>query len=257
MAARIWNIALNTFRENRRDRVLYALVAFASVLILAGIAAGELSPFEQSKILLDLGQAAMLLVGSLIAIFLGISLISKEIERRTIYVVLSKPIGRGEFLVGKTLGLTLTLTAAFAVMALVLAVVAWAYGAPPTLALAQSMIFLWAQSVVLVTVSVLFASFVSSSTLAAILSLSCWIIGQVAGDLHQMSERASGIVAKVVFGALYWALPNLSLFDAKARGTYGVPVAAGEFLSVLAYGLAYASFLLVLASLAFSRRDLR
>lgn len=257
MINRVLAIALNTFRENRRDRVLYVLLFFASAVIVAGVALGELTPFDQTKILLDLGQAAMFLVGSLIAILLGNSLVSKEIERRTVSAILSKPVSRSEFLVGKVAGLALTITAALAIMAVTLVSVAWAYGAPPTTALLQSFVLMWAEMVLLVCMAVAFASFVSSSTLAGMFSLSCWVLGQITSDLDRVASKAESVVTRGILRAFYWVLPDLSLFDAKARGTYGVAVPTEEFGAALLYGLAYSVLLLALASAAFSRRDFK
>lgn len=257
MIGRILAIALNTFRENRRDRVLYVLLFFAGAVIVAGVALGELSPFEQSKILLDLGQAAMFLVGSLIALLLGNGLVAKEIERRTVSVILSKPVGRSEFLVGKVAGLVLTLTTALAIMAITLMAVAWTYGATPTKALLQSFVLMWAEMILLVSMAVAFASFVSSSTLAGMFSLSCWVLGQITSDLERLATRSESAVTRTVLRAFYWILPDLSLFDAKAQGTHGIPVPAGEFGVILLYGLAYSVLLLALASAAFSRRDFK
>src|SRR5262250_3233226 len=109
-------IARNTFREAVRDRVLYNLVLFVMLLTGAAIFIGELSGGQERKIIVDLGLSAMLLFGVFIAIFVGVGLVYKEIERRTIYAIFSKPVGRGEFLVGKYLGLCLTLLINVAVM---------------------------------------------------------------------------------------------------------------------------------------------
>src|SRR5438128_3840696 len=106
---RVLLIARNAFREAVRDRVLYNLVVFALLLIAGSIFLGELSAGQESKIIIDLGLSAMLLFGAFIAIFVGVGLVYKEIERRTLYAILSKPIGRGQFLLGKYLGLCLTL----------------------------------------------------------------------------------------------------------------------------------------------------
>jgi ABC-type transport system involved in multi-copper enzyme maturation permease subunit len=102
-------IARNAFREAVRDRVLYNLVLFVLLLIAGAIFLGELSAGQEAKIIVDLGLSAMLLFGAFIAIFVGVGLVYKEIERRTLYAILSKPIGRGQFLLGKYLGLCLTL----------------------------------------------------------------------------------------------------------------------------------------------------
>lgn len=257
MANRLWAIALNTFRENRRDRILYVLLLFAALMIVAGVAMSELSPYEQGKILLDLGLSAMFLVGSLVAILLGIGLVSKEIERRTIYVMISKPVGRGEFLVGKVLGLTLTLSAAVGLMSLILLGVTSTYGTPPTWALIQSLVLLWSQLVVLVCMSVAFSAFVSSTTLAAMFSLSTWIIGQITEDLAAMADRSKSSLTKLALLAIYWVLPDLTLLDAKATAAYGISVPNVQFFGAIGYAIAYSALLLTLATVVFSRRDFR
>lgn len=252
----LWTIAVNTFRENRRDRVLYVLVLFAVLMIAAGVIVGELSPFEQSKILLDLGQSVMALAGALIAIFLGIGLVSKEIEKRTIYVVVSKPVSRTQFLLGKVLGLVMTLTAAHAIMGAILALVTWGYGAPPGLPLLQSAVLIWVQLVLLIALAVTFASF-SSTMLSAMFTIGTWVIGQVVGDLATLAARSESTATKVVLGIVYWAMPNLSLFDVKARATYGIPIPIAEMGWSMAYGACYVTALLCIASLVFTRRDFR
>src|SRR6266705_5511735 len=113
---RVAAIARNAFREAVRDRVLYNLVVFALLLIVGAIFLGELSAGQEAKIIVDLGLSAILLFGVFIAIFVGVGLVSKEIERRTLYAILSKPIGRGQFLLGKYLGLGLTLLINVAIM---------------------------------------------------------------------------------------------------------------------------------------------
>lgn len=257
MTHRLWAIGINTFRENRRDRILYVLLLFAALMILSGVALSELSPYERAKILLDLGLAAMSLVGSLIAILLGIGLVSKEIERRTIYVILSKPVGRGEFLLGKVFGLTLTLSAALLMMTAIFLAVSLAYGAPPTLALVQALVLIWCQLVLLVCLAVAFSAFVSSTTLAAMFSLSCWIIGQITEDLATLAAKSESFLVKGVVLASYWVLPDLALLDAKNAAAYGVPIPPVPFASSVVYALAYSGMLLGFATLVFSRRDFR
>src|SRR3569832_38076 len=116
---RLWRIAAiarNAFREAVRDRVLYNLVLFVLILTGASIFIGELSGGQERKVIVDLGLSAMLLFGAFIAIFVGVGLVYKEIERRTIYAIFAKPVGRGEFLLGKYLGLCLTLAVNVSVM---------------------------------------------------------------------------------------------------------------------------------------------
>lgn len=249
-------VATNTFRENRRDRILYVLVLFAALMILAGVVVGELSPFEQGKILLDLGQSAMFLVGSMIAIFLGVGLVSREIERRTVYSILSKPVSRAQFLLGKVLGLTTTLTAALAVMAATLALVCVAYGLAPGWPLVESVLLIWVELVLLTSLAVTFASF-SSTTLAAMFSFACWIIGQVVGDLKQIAANTSSAPTRTLLELIYWIAPDLSLFNVTSKASYGIAVPAGQLATTIGYGLLYTAALLCLASALFSRRDLK
>lgn len=249
-------IASNTFRENRRDKILYVLVLFAALMILAGVVIGELSPFEQAKILLDLGQSAMFLIGSLIAIFLGVGLVSREIEKRTIYTIISKPVSRTEFLLGKVLGLTITLSSALAVMALTLALVCLGYGVVPGWPLVESVLLIWIELVLLTSLAVTFASF-SSTTLAAMFSVACWVIGQVVGDLKDIAAKTTSAPTRGLLTVIYWIAPDLSLFDAKARAAYGIAVPAGELVSAIGYGVLYTVALLCIASLIFARRDFK
>src|SRR5437870_5256105 len=128
----IGSIALNVFRESVRDKVLYNLVFFAVMLIAVSYLLGQLTAGQDIKIIKDLGLAAMSVFGLFIAVFIGIGLVSKEVERRSIYSLLAKPISRQQFIVGKYAGLVLTLAVNLTVMALalyaVLALMAWTRG---------------------------------------------------------------------------------------------------------------------------------
>lgn len=114
--SRIYAIALNTFREAVRDRVLYALLGAGVSVVLFALALGELSLHQESRVVEDLGLAAVSLFSAWTSIFLGSSLLYKEIERKTLYVILPKPISRAEFLLGKYLGIALTIFVFVSVM---------------------------------------------------------------------------------------------------------------------------------------------
>src|SRR6266481_1765873 len=172
MMKRVTTIAGNTFREAVRDRVLYNLVLFVLLLIGGAIFLGELSAGQESKIIVDLGLSAMLLFGVFIAIFVGVGLVYKEIERRTLYAILSKPIGRGQFLLGKYLGLCLTLFVNVIVMGvgLSLALVYVRRGWDPLAVRIWPAIFLiYIELVILTAVAMLFSAF-SSPALSALLA---------------------------------------------------------------------------------------
>src|SRR5207237_9324739 len=172
MATHILPIARNAFREAVRDRVLYNLVLFVLVLIVSAIFLGELSAGEEAKITVDLGLSAMLLFGVFIAVFVGVGLVYKEIERRTLYAILSKPIVRGEFLLGKYLGLCLTLLVNVAVMGLglSLALVYVKRGWDPLVTcIWPAILLLYVELIILTGVAMLFSSF-SSPALSALLT---------------------------------------------------------------------------------------
>ena len=186
---RIGAIARNTFREAVRDRVLYNLVLFVLLLIAAAIFIGELSGGQERKIIVDLGLSAMLLFGVFIAIFVGVGLVYKEIERRTIYAIFSKPVGRGEFLLGKYLGLCLTLLVNVVVMglgvSLALAYVAKGWD-PLILTLWPAVLMIYMELMLITALALLFSSF-SSPALSALLTFCIFIIGHFSADLKSLA----------------------------------------------------------------------
>src|SRR5215204_3731331 len=182
---RITAIARNAFREAVRDRVLYNLVLFVLILTGASIFIGELSGGQERKVIVDLGLSAMLLFGVFIAIFVGVGLVYKEIERRTIYAVFSKPVGRGEFLVGKYLGLCLTLLVNVGVMAVgVSLALLYVNGGwdPLILTIWPAVLLIYIELMLLTAVALLFSSF-SSPALSALLTFMVFIIGHFSADL--------------------------------------------------------------------------
>src|SRR5947209_8501076 len=186
---RIAAIARNAFREALRDRVLYNLVLFVLLLTAGAIFLGELSAAQESKIIVDLGLSACLLFGAFISIFVGVGLVYKEIERRTVYAIFSKPVGRGEFLVGKYLGLCLTLLVNITVMGLgVSLALLYVRGGWDPLALriwpALSLIYM--ELTILTAVALLFSSF-SSPALSALLTFFVFIIGHFSADLKTLA----------------------------------------------------------------------
>ena len=262
-------IAVNVFKESVRDKVLYNLVFFAVLLIAASYLLGQLTAGQDVKIIKDLGLAAMSIFGLFIAVFIGIGLVSKEVERRSIYSLLSKPIRRQEFIIGKFLGLVLTLLVNMIVMSLayfaVLACMAWAAGgwfkpgweAPavdPELLKAISMIFL--QLVIVTALALLFSTF-SSPMLAAALTFGLYVAGHFNEDLRHFETVVSSRPAALLARTLYYVLPNLAPLDVKTQVVHGLPVPAGYLLMNTAYALVYVTALLAGATLIFTRRDFK
>jgi len=262
-------IAVNVFRESVRDRVLYNLVLFAILLMGVSFLIGELTAGQDIKVIKDLGLAAMSIFGLFIAVFIGIGLVSKEVEKKSIYSLLSKPISRQQFIIGKFLGLVLTLAVNLAVMTIayyaVLGLMAWKAGglflpgweAPaldPALLKAVAMIFL--QLVMVTAIAILFSTF-SSPILSAALTFGLYVAGQFSGDLRHFDTVISSRPALWLTRVLYYLLPNFAPLDLKAAVVHALPVPAGLALLNAAYACAYISALLVGATLIFMRRDFK
>lgn len=247
-------IALNTFRENLRDKILYNLLLFAVLLMGASILLADLSIMEHYKIMTDMGLAAINLVGVIIAIFVGIGLVTKEIERRTIYTIIARPISRAQFVVGKYLGLVTTLAVNVAVMLAVYLLTLWASHAPVHWALVQA-VQLIVVELMLVTAIALFFSTFSSATLSAILTIGLYIIGHLTTDLRGLVQKSHSDALKAMVNGVYYLCPNLDLLNMKGQAAMGIAIPLSYQALATSYGLLYAGMLLVGACLIFQQRD--
>lgn len=252
-------IARNAFREAVRDRVLYNLVLFVLLLIGGAIFLGELSAGQESKIIIDLGLSAMLLFGVFIAIFVGVGLVYKEIERRTLYAILSKPIGRGQFLLGKYLGLCLTLLINVLIMgaAVSLALIYIRRGWDPlALKIWPAILLIYFELMILTGVALLFSSF-SSPALSALMTFFVFIIGHFSGDLKNLASTSGSSAARLLFRALYYLLPNLTHYSVITPAAHGIVPDASSIALAAAYAVVYSFVLLAVATLIFSRRNFK
>src|SRR5712664_3334959 len=233
---RVASIARNTFREAVRDRVLYNLVLFVLLLTGAAVFIGELSGGQERKIIVDLGLSAMLLFGVLIAIFVGVGLVYKEIERRTVYAIFAKPVSRGEFLVGKYLGLCLTLFVNVLVMgagvSLALLYVSRGWDSL-ALRLWPAIMLIYVELMILTGVALLFSCF-SSPALSALLTFFVFIIGHFSSDLKGLGNSMGSASARWLFCGLYYLLPNLSNLSFVTPAAHGqMPTAAHAAIAIL------------------------
>lgn len=259
MLWRIGTIAQNAFREAVRDRVLYNLVLFVLLLTAGAIFLGELSGGQEAKIIVDLGLSSILLFGVFIAIFVGIGLVHKEIERRTIYAILSKPIGRGEFLLGKYLGLCLTLLVNVFVMGagVSLALLYVKHGWDPlVLSIWPAILLIYMELAILTAVALLFSSF-SSPALSALLTFFVFVAGHFSGDLKTFAASLGGTAARWFFTTIYYLLPNLSNYSLITPAAHGYAPSASALLLALLYAAIYASVLLAAGALIFNRRNFK
>jgi ABC-type transport system involved in multi-copper enzyme maturation permease subunit len=257
--SRVWAIARNTFREAVRDRVLYNLVIFVLLLTGGAVFLGELSAAQESKIIVDMGLSAMLLFGVFIAIFVGVGLVYKEIERRTIYAIFSKPVGRGEFLVGKYAGLCLTLAVNVAVMgAGVSLALLYVRGGWDELALRiwPAVGLVYVELMIVVAVALLFSSF-SSPALSALLTFFAFVIGHFSAELKSLASSVGSGAARALFTGLYYLLPNLSNYAYITDASHGQTPTAANFVGAVLYGLVYIAVLLSASTLIFKRRNFK
>lgn len=256
---RVIAIARNTFAEALRERLLYNLLVFAALLTAGSLAVSQLTLGDQFRIIADVATSSTQVFGTLIAVFLGVGLVTREIDRRTCYAVLARPVSRAGFVLGKYLGLLATLGLNVLAMAAVsLAVLAlhrqgFGFLGP---AFAYAFALLVVQFAVCLGFAVLFSTF-TTSTLATIFTLTLVGAGHLFAQVRNFWLHSPQARLKALVRVLDFLLPNFGLLDLKEAVTYADPVSLGSFLSRLAYGAAYAGALVALAALVFTRRDVR
>ena len=247
-------IAVNAFRESLRDKILYNLVLFAGLLIGLSVLLADLSITEHHKVIADMGLAAINLIGVIIAIFVGISLVNKEIERRTIYTIMARPISRTFFIMGKYLGLALTLFVNLAIMLAVFLLTLWLYHVPIQTSLFQAVALIFVEILVVTAIALFFSTF-TSTTLSAIFTLGLYVIGHLTADLRSMVANSESGAVKGVVDLLFSLCPNLEMLNIKGQAAVGLVVAPEYLMLASLYGLLYASLLLTGACLVFQQRD--
>ncbi|MEP7148614.1 MAG: ABC transporter permease [Acidobacteriota bacterium] len=254
---RIISIAKNTFREAVRDRVLYNLVVFVLLLIACAILLGDLTDGHEARTIVNIGLNAVLLFGAFIAIFVGIGLVSKEIERRTVFAIFAKPVGRSEFIVGKYAGLCLTLAVNVAVMGVGVSVALASVGgmdlAGPVWA---TIILIFFELTILTAVAILFSSF-SSPSLSALLTFFVFVIGHFSSSLRDLGVSLESQGARYVLDAIYYLLPNLSHFTFVTNAAHGEVPPLAMVGGAILYAIVFDAILIAATILIFSRRNFR
>ena len=258
MNSRIWHIAANTFREAVRDRVLYNLIAFALLMSGAAVLVGQISIGIERLVVINLGLTAISLFGIVIAIFIGIGLVSKEIDKRTLYTVLSRPVRRWEFIAGKFFGLSGTLVVntffmAIGVFAALLYVSHRLTYADAGVLVALYFIIL--QFVIITALALLFSSF-SSSLLSAVFAFSLFVIGSFAEDLRGFARLSHGITRWLATGAAY-LVPNFSALNVISQVAHEAEVSRQLIAYNTAYAVVYTLAILSATALIFERRNLK
>jgi len=255
----VWTVATNTFREAVRDRVLYNLVFFALLMIGAAILVGQISIGIEESVIISLGLAAISIIGIFIAVFIGVGLVSKEMDKRTLYALLAKPVERWQFLVGKFAGLAMTLTVNTAAMTvgLYLALLTVKHpldGSDWQLLLAVYLILL--KLALIVALAMLFSCF-TSPFLAILFTVGIYVAGLFAAELRTMQAVNLTPSTMRAFRAVSYVLPNFENFNVMGMVAHSRPVPPGLVWQATAYAVLYGALVLAGAALIFSRRNLK
>ena len=251
---KVRTIASNTFREAIRDRILYLLLFFAVASIAFARLLALLTVGDRVKIIKDVGLASLSLFGALMAILMGTGLVYKEIDKKTVYSILSKPLHRHQFLLGKYLGLILTLFIMLSLMSFIFLTVVFFHTFTIEWELLIAIAFIFIEVCLITAVALLFSCF-STPILSSIFSLSFYLIGHLSWGLETTIKKMKPGLGKVLVQILYAFLPDLENFNFKTEVVHQLPIPSEIFIYSILYGFFYSVFLLALAILIFRKRD--
>ena len=248
-------IATHTFKEAVRDRILVLFVVFAVLLMAFSTVISWLTVGSELKIVTDIGLAALAFFGMLVAVFVGITLVHKEVEKRTIYAVLAKPVPRWLFLLGKYLGLMLTLAVVLGLMSVFyIALVTWKGGTFPS-HLLPAIWLTYLEVSVITSVAILFSCF-TTPMLAAVFTIGTYLLGHLSWGLRELSAELTGAASWLAIG-IYYLLPDLETFNVRSQVVHDLALPRGYLLESFIYAAAYTTGMMLLAVILFRRRDLK
>ncbi len=257
--SRVSTIAWNTFREAVRDRVLYNLIFFALAMMVAAILVGQISIGIERMVMINLGLSSISVFGTVMAIFLGVGLVHKEMERKTIYALLSKPVRRWEFVVGRFagLGLTLLVNTAFMTLGLFLAL----YYTSRTLSLSYSSIliaifFILLQLIILTGLALLFSCF-ATPLISTVAALGLFVAGTFSEDIRIFGRMSKSTAVESLTAALHYLLPNFSVFNVIGPVAHEKSIPAALVAYNTLYAILYTGAVLLGAAAIFSNRNLK
>lgn len=259
MTARIAWIAFNTFREALRERVLYNLVFFALLLVASSLLFGGISIGVERLFIINLGLTSISLIGVLIAIFLGIGLVFKEMEKQTLYTMLSRPVRRWEFIAGKFCGLagTLVVNTFFMTVGFYAAIFYLAHRfVAADVRLLVAIYFIVLQLLMVTALALLFSTF-SSPVLSAVFAFALFIAGSFAEDLRAFAAMSEVASTRWLVSFAAYLVPNFSALNVISSSAHGQPVAGVLILSNTLYALSYSGAALFAAVLVFEHRNLK
>jgi ABC-type transport system involved in multi-copper enzyme maturation permease subunit len=251
---KIGAIALNTFKEAIRDRILYLLLFFAVVCIVFSRILALLTVGDRVKIIKDVGLSSLSLFGALMAILMGVGLVYKEIDKRTIHSLLVKPIHRYQFLLGKYFGLVLTLLVMLLAMSLIYLAVIFLHTFKIEWTMFIAIFFIFLELCLITSVALLFSCF-STPILSSLFSLAFYLIGHFSWGLETLIKKVKPGAGKTLAQLLYHFVPDLENFNFKMEIVQNLPIPAKIYLFSTLYGIFYTAFILALALLVFRKRD--
>ena len=255
--SRVGVIARTVFLEVIRDRILYLVALFALLMVMAAVLLPEVAAGAEDKILLDLGLAGIHLLSVIVAVFVGTGLINREIEKRTVLVLIAKPVSRAAFIVGKHLGLTAVLAVLIAALGIIFMAVLTANGvAFPVGSVGLALVFMVLEAALLVAVAIVFGVF-TSSLLATLLTFAVYLMGHLSQDIVAFGKLSDNPDVQRLTNTLYLVLPDLERLNLRNEAVYGLGLlpTAPELWGHGLYGLLYTALLLTVAIAIFSRRQ--
>jgi ABC-type transport system involved in multi-copper enzyme maturation permease subunit len=253
---RVWALAYNTFREAVRDRVLYSILFFAVGVIALSLLMVEITVGDRDKVVRSVALGSVAAFGSIISMFLGISLVWGEVEKKTVYTILSKPISRWMFVLGKYLGMMMTLGVVVGIMLGVYTLLLTVQQTFPPPIVYVSMAMLMVELMLLTSWATLFSTY-SAPTTSAAFTLAVFVIGHLADDIWLYGNQLDNPAAVSVARVLYWVLPNFEMFNLRSHAVHEMAIPWDQVWGATAYGVCYTAAVLGLAMLVFERRDLK
>ncbi len=254
MTGRIAGIAVNTFRESIRDKVLVTLLVFAVLVMGSARVIQPLALGEESKVVKDLGLASITFFTVLIAILVGGRIVYKEVERRTIYIMLAKPVRRWEFIVGKYAGLMAVLLVSLVVMTAAFYLMLPIIGVKVSVLMLLAVLMTFFQLAILTAVAVFFSTFVTPIA-SAIFTFAVYFVGHLTRDLKLLAAMSQSPVVKIVSEFLYYVLPNLTNFNLRAEVARDALIDPASVVLAIAYSIVYSATLLFLSVAIFRRKE--
>ena len=256
MLSSVGAIAFNTVREALRNRLMYAIFAVSVLVTFVSVVISTLSYVEGTRIMQDFAFATMRMFTVGTAILLGINLLHREVERRTLYTILSRPLSRTTFLLGTYAGLVATTWLMLLFMAAVFGAVSLAAGAPLHMGHVAATGMLAVEMAIVVSIAILFSSF-TTPMLASLFTISIYVVGHLSQNLARLSNGSEDPFVRQFGSGLYRVLPDLELYDLSLQAVHGLAIPASDLGWPVLYAVGYASVLLLAASALFARRDLR